>query len=145
MYHYQFHEGSLALPEGWRDESMNIFKAPEEEGYNLVISRERIPRSVKPDEHLAAQRKIIEENLANFREVERRTIDLDGEACVWLEYSWKSPEGPMYQVNVMRVAGPILVSFTFTAAKPLADGQRACFREVLSSYKFAAHLARPAA
>lgn len=139
MTPYYFHEGTLTIPEEWRDESMNIFKAPEEEGYNLVISRERIPRSVDPQEHVAAQRKIIEENLMNFRELDRRPIDLDGQVCVWLEYSWKSPEGPMNQVNVMRVAGPTLVSFTFTSGKPLSDGQRELFRGILLSYKLATH------
>ncbi|HFE44529.1 MAG TPA: DUF1795 domain-containing protein, partial [Nannocystis exedens] len=35
---YIFHEGSIDIPNDWRDESMNIFKAPIESGYNLVVS-----------------------------------------------------------------------------------------------------------
>lgn len=137
---YRFHEGSLTIPDDWRDESMNIFKTSEAEGYNLVISRERIPRSLDPQQHLAGQRKVIEDNLAGYREMDRATIDLDGESCVWLEYSWTSPEGPMNQVNVMRVAGEILVSFTFTSARPLNDAQRDVFRNVLGSYELAPEL-----
>ena len=72
---YRFHEGSLTIPDDWRDESMNIFKTSEAEGYNLVISRERIPRSLDPQQHLAGQRKVIEDNLAGYREMDRATID----------------------------------------------------------------------
>lgn len=132
---YRFHEGALTIPDSWRDESMNIFKASETEAYNLVISRERIPRSLDPEGHVATQRRVIEENLMGFREHERTTIDLDGAACVWMEYSWQSPEGAMNQVNVMRVVDDILVSFTFTCARAFTDAQRGAFRKVLESYK----------
>jgi len=131
---YTFHDGSLVVPEDWRDESLNVFKAPIEAGYNLVLSRERIPRSIDPQMHLDAQRKVIEENLIGFSERDRRDLDLDGQPCVWLDYSWQSPEGPMYQVNVMRVVDDILVSFTFTSARPLSDAQRDLFRRMLESY-----------
>jgi len=72
--------------------------------------------------------------LIGFSERERRDVHLDGLPCVWLDYSWQSPEGPMYQVNVMRVVGDILVSFTFTSARPLSDAQRDLFRRMLESY-----------
>jgi hypothetical protein len=134
---YRFHEGSLEVPEDWRDESMNIFKAAETEGFNLVVSREKIPRSVDPQAHVAAQRRIIEDNLMGFRERERATIVLGGSPCVWLEYSWQSPEGPMNQVNVMCVAGDTLVSFTFTSAGTFNDGQRGAFRRLLESFELA--------
>jgi len=132
---YVFHEGSLIIPGDWRDESMNIFKTTEAEGYNLVVSRERIPRSLDPEAHAASQRKTIEDNLPGFTEVERSAVILDGRACVWLEYSWNSPEGPMNQVNVMLVVNDILVSFTFTSGSVFNDMQRKVFREVLASYK----------
>jgi len=132
---YHFHEGMLEIPDDWRDESMNIFKTPVEAGYNLVISRERIPKSIDPLRHLEAQRKVIEENLIGFREHARRAFDLDGQAGVWLEYSWQAPQGAMYQVNLMRVVGPRLVSFTFTCARPFSDPERDLFAKMLTSYR----------
>lgn len=137
---YYFHEGSLDVPEDWRDESMNIFRAPESEGYNLVISREKIPRSVDPQAHLAAQRAVIEETLMGFVARDRQSIELDGQRCVWMEYTWQSPEGPMNQINVMRVVGDILVSFTFTSGRPFTGAQRDLFRRMLASYARAPHL-----
>lgn len=137
---YHFHEGSLEVPDDWRDESMNIFRAPESEGYNLVISREKIPRSVDPQAHLTAQRAIIEENLMGFVARDRQTLDLDGQVCVWMEYTWQSPEGPMNQINVMRVAGDLLVSFTFTSGRAFTGAQRDLLRKVITSYARAPHL-----
>lgn len=131
---YKFNEGNLIIPDDWRDESMNIFKAPVDAGYNLVLSRERIPRSIDPQMHIEAQRKVIEENLMGFREHERRSLVLDGQECVWLDYSWQSPEGPMHQINVMRTVGDTLVSFTFTSPRRIIPAQRDLFRQILESY-----------
>jgi hypothetical protein len=133
--HYRFHEGTIDLPDDWTDESMNIFKAPVDSGYNLVISRERIPRSIDPALHRDSQRKIIEENLIGFNLRERRPIDLDGDATEWIEYGWNSPQGPMNQVNVMRVIGPILVSFTFTSARAFTDADRDLLARIICTYK----------
>lgn len=132
---YRINEGSIVVPEDWRDESMNIFRAPESEGYNLVVTREKIPKSVEPEEHLAERRKMIEENLTGFRERGRGDIVLDGRPCTWLEYMWKSPQGSMSQLNLMRVVGDTLVSFTFTSAREFTGSQRLLFQRVLESYR----------
>ncbi len=132
---YRFNEGDIDVPEDWRDESMNIFKGPETEGYNLVMSREQVPKAVDPAEHVASRLKTIEENLTKYHERARAEVVLGGQPCTWLEYSWKSPEGMMNQVNLMRVVGSTLVSFTFTSATDFTDSQRSVFRRVLESYK----------
>lgn len=132
---YRFHEGRIELPDDWRDESLTILKAPETEGYNLVISRERIPKGLGVDAHLTAQRGIIEENLNEFREINQEEILLAGQGCVWLEYFWQSPDGGMYQINVMRAFSGILVSFTFTSTRKFSDAQRGLFRSLLESYQ----------
>ena len=134
---YRFNEGSLDVPADWHDETMNIFKGPQSEGYNLVISRGEIPKAADPEAHVAEQILAIEENLPEFSEVAREDIQLDGAVCTWLEYTWKSPEGLMNQINVLRAVGDMLVSFTLTSAKGFDDRQRNCFREVLASYRSA--------
>uniref|UniRef100_UPI001FEAC25E DcrB-related protein n=1 Tax=Photorhabdus caribbeanensis TaxID=1004165 RepID=UPI001FEAC25E len=40
---YQMNEGSLAIPDNWRDESMNVFVLPDDSGINLVVSRTPVP------------------------------------------------------------------------------------------------------
>lgn len=133
--HYRFHEGTIDLPDDWTDETLNIFKAPIESGYNLVVSRERIPKALDPIQHRDAQRQLIEENLVGFNLRERRPIELDGDPTEWIEYGWNSPQGPMSQVNVMRIVGPILVSFTFTSARPFTDADRELFARVIITYQ----------
>lgn len=132
---YRFNEGSLVVPDDWHDETMNIFKGPEREGYNLVISRDVVPKAVDPGAHVAEQLLAIEENLPMYAELGRSVIEIDGQSLIWLEYTWKSPEGLMNQINVLRVVGDTLVSFTFTSAKGFNDGQRADLRRVLESYR----------
>jgi hypothetical protein len=132
---YRFNEGSLDVPEDWHDETMNIFKGPLSQGYNLVISRNQIPKAADPQAHIAEQLLAIEENLPMFSEVAREGIQLDGVTCTWLEYTWKSPEGLMNQINVLHAVGDMLVSFTLTSAKGFNDAQRARFREVLGTFR----------
>ena len=114
---------------------MNIFKAPIESGYNLVVSREKIPKGVEANLHRDSQQKIIEENLVNFQLHERREVVLDGVPTTWIEYSWHSPQGPMHQVNSMRVVDRILISFTFTSSRPFTDAERDLFDKMLHTYK----------
>lgn len=140
---YRFNEGDVDLPDDWRDESMNIFKGPDSEGYNLVVSRETIPKAVDPKEHVAGRIQAIEENLTKYHERVRAELVLDGQPCTWLEYSWKSPEGMMNQINVMRIVGSTVISFTFTSATDFADSQRSLFRRVLESYRAPASQALP--
>ena len=137
--HYRFHEGSIDVPEDWKDESMNIFKAPIEAGYNLVISRERIPKALDPSQHRDSQRKVIEDNLIGFSLRERRKIVLDGEPNEWMEYAWQSPQGPMHQINLMHVAGSSLISFTFTCARPFTAAERDLVGRMLLTYKAPPH------
>jgi hypothetical protein len=132
---YIFHEGSIDVPDDWKDESMNIFKAPVEAGYNLVISREKIPKAINPRAHRDAQRKIIEDNLIGYKLHERRELALDNVPNEWMEYSWQSPQGPMHQVNVMRVVERSLISFTFTSSRPFTDAERELFAQMLATYK----------
>lgn len=132
---YRFNEGSLEVPADWHDETMNIFKGPLSQGYNLVISRGEIPKAADHQAHIAEQLLAIEENLPMFSEVGREGIQLDGVTCTWLEYTWKSPEGLMNQINVLRAVNDMLVSFTLTSAKGFDDRQRARFREVLETYR----------
>ncbi|HRI07172.1 MAG TPA: DcrB-related protein [Nannocystaceae bacterium] len=133
--HYRFHEGSIEIPDDWNDESMNIFKAPIESGYNLVISRERVPKAIDPKAHRVAQRKIIAESLIGFSLRERRPITLDGDETEWMEYGWNSPQGPMSQVNILRIVDQSLVSFTFTSARPFTDADRQLFDHIVRTYK----------
>lgn len=140
----RFHEGSIRVPAPWSDDTLNVLKAPDHEGHNLVISREPLPTGVDVPTHLEAQRAVIATTLAEFSESGRHAVTIHGQACTLLEYNWRSPEGPMFQANLMRSVGDTMVSFTFTSARPFTNHQRGEIMSVLTSFTPAPEMEAPA-
>jgi len=130
----RFHEGSILIPDPWSDDTLTVLKAPDHEGHNLVISREPLPTGVDVLTHLDAQRFVIASTLTEFSESGRQTLTIHGQVCILLEYSWRSPEGAMFQANLMRSVGDTMVSFTFTSARPFTAHQRREIMAILASF-----------
>lgn len=133
MYH--MNEGVFAAPEGWRDESVNVFISPDDSGINLTITRAAISQGVPPEETYEDTLKEFSAHLPGYKEVERRPIQLDGEPAYQLEYHWKSPEGPMHQLVVIHARGNQLVSFTFTSPGIMSHSQKASLLPIIMSFK----------
>jgi len=143
MIQQRFHEGNISVPNSWVDDTLTVLKAPDHEGHNLVLSREPLPRGIDQGHHLEAQRKVIAGALDEFQESGRQTVVICHEPCLLLEYSWQSPEGPMFQANLMRVVGQTVLSFTFTSGRPFSAAQREDIREILASFVPAPEMERP--
>lgn len=130
----RFHEGTIHVPHNWVDETLTVLRAPQHEGHNLVVSREPLPRGVDAAIHLETQRGYIANNLDDFQEVKRDVIPVAGVPCIWLEYSWSTPEGLMFQGNLMRIVANTVVSFTFTSPRPFTALQSEEIRTMLGSF-----------
>lgn len=130
----RFHEGELSIPDTWTDETLLIIKSSEAEGINLVVSRDRIPTGADPDAHLESQRKMFADSLPDFKQSTRTIISVAGKPCVAVEYSWRSPEGVVHQLNLMRAVGGTQVCFTFTATTPFTDAHLRGFHAILRSF-----------
>lgn len=132
---YQLNEGVLTLPEGWRDESVNVFVCPDNSGINLAISRAMISQNIPAEETYAETLNEFEAHLPGYHEVARLAIELDGLPAYQLEYHWKSPEGPMHQLVVMCVKAHQLVSFTLTSPSVMSQHQKAALLPSILSFK----------
>ncbi|MEI7256280.1 DUF1795 domain-containing protein [Dickeya dadantii] len=133
---YQMNEGTLAIPTGWRDESLHVFVLPGDTA-NLVVNRTPIEFGLSPDtvyEQTLAQ---FSAHLKGYEERAAWELTLDGQPARGLEYSWRSPEGPMHQVVVMQVRGELLLTFTLTAAGELKDEQKTALLAVIETFKAA--------
>ncbi len=132
---YKMNEGTFSVPENWQDETLHIFKAPDAEGYNLVVNRDRVPRGMTKEEYLEEQLNAIRDNLGDFRENSLKYIEAGDEECPLLDYNWSSPEGRMHQLNLMWVRPPVMLSFTFSSMKKYTENQKKTLTEILQSFQ----------
>lgn len=131
---YRLHDGNIQIPNDWQDETMYIFRAPETAGYNLVLNRTPIPHGVAPLDHLKSQLIVIKENLNEYVETTKTPVMIDGQEYRLIAYHWKSPEGAIYQLNLMIIVGDMLLSMTATAAKPLSDSETKLLQKIMTSF-----------
>lgn len=132
---YKMNEGDLSIPENWKDETLHIFKAPDAEGYNLVVNRDRVPRGMTKEEYLEEQLAAIRDNLGDYRENSLKHVEAGGEECPLLDYNWSSPEGRMHQLNMMWVRPPVMLSFTFSSMRKFTKNQKKELTGILRSFE----------
>ncbi len=131
---YRLNKGDLTLPDDWVDETIYIFKAPEHEGYNIVVNQAMVSHGVDADSFLDEQYLLLKENLTDYQESDRRRSS--ERPLQLLEYQWRSPEGLAYQINKMIVVDNTLLSFTATATQKFSDEQKEVIMNILKSYDY---------
>ena len=131
---YRMNEGKISIPENWRDDSMQVFVVPDDSGVNLVINRTPVPVGLDCEAYYAETLEQFQNSLPGFKELARNQIPLDGSQAQTLEYRWKSPEGEMHQYVVMQVRQALLLTFTVTSPKALAESQRDYFQQIIQSF-----------
>src|SRR5699024_1280484 len=94
---FRINEGVIALPAGWRDQSINILSASQlgEPGLSLTVTRDDIPWGMSFQEYVADQMQQAESGLQDFTIIAQQDIALDGHAAVQLECRWVAKQGPM--------------------------------------------------
>lgn len=131
--HYRLNQGDIQLPADWTDETLYIFKSPDR--YNLVINTDSVPPGVSAKTHLEEQLQSFKDNLPDYEESSRQTVPFAGGSWPLLMYSWTSPEGKMYQANLMYIAEYILTSFTFSHTQAFGGDEIQTLQAVLRSYE----------
>ncbi|ANI28417.1 hypothetical protein PL78_00985 [Yersinia entomophaga] len=134
---YLINEGTLAIPANWRDETMNVFIAPDDSGINLVVSRMAVPVGLDNESYYAQVIEQFQTSLPGYKERSLTTVTLSEQPARLLEYFWKSPEGEMHQSVVMQVRGTKLLTFTITSPKVLAESQKTALLAIIYSYQAA--------
>ncbi|WP_036771867.1 DUF1795 domain-containing protein [Photorhabdus australis] len=132
---YQMNEGTLAIPDNWRDESMHVFVLPDDSGINLVVNRTPVPAGMDNYAYYEQTLEQFRTHLPGYQEHQRSEITLSQQPARRLDYQWKSPEGDMYQTVVLQIRGTQLLAFNLTSPTPFEAGQRDALLEVIHSFQ----------
>jgi hypothetical protein len=137
MATYHIDEAEFEIPEGWIDQSINIFAAGTTPPLplSLVISRDRWP----PEQDFAttADAKLAElkSRLKQFRLLEKRQLTVAGVLALETEFTWRADQGPMHQRQIFVPAQGVVLVITATAPVKIAEEQREEIERLLSTFR----------
>ncbi|MDI9110331.1 DUF1795 domain-containing protein [Serratia marcescens] len=135
-----FTEGSIALPEGYRDQSINVLLSDDEFAPSLNISRDVIPSDETLSDYLSRQLDALAPNIQGWVLKAREPAVLGEGAvpgeCMLMSYLLDGVRIWQYQAVFALASGRILV-FTLSMARELTCEDNVLLQQVLSSYRTA--------
>lgn len=137
---YRINEGSIDLPSGWKDQSINIVSSSGSgsiPGLTFTITREEVPWGMQFAEYVAGEIDKAKEALTEFKVLTRSDLAISGRAAVEIECTWKAKQSPMHQV-ITTVDAPAH-AMVLTASMPgrMSDTQKAEVRRIVATLTFA--------
>ena len=138
----QASEFALNLPDGLKDRTVNILSIAEEgpSDFNIVVTRERPQAGEALDRFAERMQAALLSRLPLFQVLRREVIRVDNQPATLLDYTWQSPEGRMFQRQViLHARGPnLMLVFTGTCRDKLASRWEAMFNELLAGLRLRA-------
>ena len=137
---YRINEGSIDLPAGWKDQTINIVASSGNgsiPGLTFTITREEVPWGMKFSEYVAGEIDKARQALSEFTVHTRSDLTIGGRAAVEIEVTWKAKQSPMHQI-ITTVDAPAH-AMVLTASMPgrMSDTQKAEVRRILATLTFA--------
>ncbi|QNB14649.1 DUF1795 domain-containing protein [Paraburkholderia tropica] len=136
---YSFEEGSIALPVGYTDRSINIFvQEPMTDALaNLQVTRDTVQEGESLDDYAARQIRVLKRRIKGLAVTSQETVTLTGgrTQAVEIETRYQSNGKSVYQRQcaVLVANGRVLV-FTATNTVPFTTGQLAAWRQWTESF-----------
>lgn len=114
-------EGVLELPDGWHDETVNVFVHPEDGCGSLVVTRGRLSAGEAVESYVKTQLDRMKRSLRGFELLDRRPIQMIGMLGGMLHSRWTSDGGPVEQLMVHVPTGSSgLLVLTGTSPAPMS-------------------------
>jgi hypothetical protein len=116
---YRIQEADLDIPDTWQDQSINIFKLPAVGGAkeaSFVISRDASQGDAIFADYVDKQVKSAEQQLPEFKLVQRWDTVLHAHAATLLDYTWKREgrELMLRQMFIERKPAVLITTLTTT-------------------------------
>lgn len=134
---FQFNEGAIELPTAWRDLSVLVLSAADNDqsGISFTISRDVIPWGMSFSQF--AEREIISlsKQLKSYQQINQANGALNSRDTTTSEFSWSSPQGPIHQLMMLLDVNPKVLVFTATVPGGMTDEQRQQISVLMSTFQ----------
>jgi hypothetical protein len=132
-------EGCLEVPEGWHNQSVNIFTAqsPGTPGVSITINRDRLPFQTSLDEYIQEQSGKLSRQLKGYKLIDECSVEIDGRPGHQFEFSWQTDDaGPIHQVLMCLANGEALLNLAASSGGSMNETQAAAVKRILHSFRF---------
>ncbi|MBF5006798.1 DcrB-related protein [Diaphorobacter caeni] len=139
---YVFNEGSIEVPDGLIDQSVNLLGTKSGDGLNVVISRDLLQPQETLDAYVSRQLKSLQAQMAGFKLHARRTLNVNVERnaaeAIEIAFEYKQNGVKMHQRQAILIVprtGQILV-LAMTSALPFDAEDEQSWQFTLGSFQF---------
>lgn len=136
---YRINEGTIDLPDSWKDQSINIIASSGSAsvpGLSFTITRDDVPWGMKFADYVDSEIEKAAGALTDFAILSKSALTVDGRDAVEIECTWKAKQGKMHQI-ITTVHAP-KSAMVMTASMPgrLSDSQKAEIRQITATLRF---------
>lgn len=134
---YRLNEGSIDLPDDWKDQSINIISSTGGGAFGLsfTISRDDIPWGMKFEEYVKGEIGKAKETLTNFEILSQKELEVSNAPAVEIECTWQAKQGPMHQIITTVYHESKALVLTASMPGSMSDTQRSDVRGIVLSLR----------
>ncbi|MFT2797497.1 DcrB-related protein [Serratia sp. N21D137] len=134
---FQFNEGAIKLPTAWKDLSVLVLSAADNDqsGISFTISRDVIPWGMSFSQFAEREISSLSKQLKNYQQINQENGVLDSRDTATSEFSWSSPQGPIHQLMMLLDVTPKVLVFTATIPGDMTDEQRQQITTLMSTFQ----------
>lgn len=134
---YRINEGSIDLPQGWHDRTINVVSSNlAGPGVSLTITRDDMAWGMGFGEYVADQAKQAAQALKDFRIAQQRELTVNGVPAVEVECHWSAKQGAIHQlITTVSAGGGKVLILTASVGGEMSPAQQAEMRRVVSTLR----------
>ncbi len=138
MPNYLINEGNFDLPDGWIDQTINVFpNSPSSPAdFSVVITRDNPFANETLQGYFERQIKQLPDALPGFKELRRGSLTVGEQEAVDIEYTWIGKGKKMHIRQVCVIVKNSILNITATAVAPHFPKYSPQFDDILVSFKF---------
>lgn len=123
---YYFNEGSLELPEAWRDMTVNVLTSSLDEtvGLSFTLSRDTPPWGMGFHEFSDREIDSLSRQLNHYQLLGKHAGEVNHHPSVTAEFCWSSEQGRIHQLMTLVDIAPRVLILTATMVGELTPQQK---------------------
>lgn len=136
MFH--FDEGSMAIPDGWKDQTINIISSTgtSEAGLTFTITREEMPWGMQFDEYVDAELGKAAKALNEFTIIEKVPVQISGNPAHQVECTWMAKQGLMHQIITTISQRNKAIVVTASSPAKMSETQKKQLIATVNTFRF---------
>lgn len=128
---YLISEAKIAIPDSWKDRTMNMFVPEHGEG-SLVITRDDMQPSETFSEYVVTQLKKLS-SMPGYLGADAKKLSVSGRPAYMHEYKWENEQAEIHQILTIVDIGGRVLALTRSSALAFDEAQRRQLDDILIS------------